>query len=127
MSLRSELKEAMAVALEKQRYLVNADRVREERWGGGGTLVAAQAVLSVCDEYEEVEVQEACSKDLWRTRERNTWEPHIPSFTVYRKKQKPEPDVTELARRAVKAWRETHNASEPVCDAMDALEKKLDE
>ena len=101
MSLRSDLKEAMAVALEKLGYTFEAERVREERWTRIGGLVTAQAALSVCDEYEEVEMQEANSAgNYWRSPDTFYWEPQKPSFTVYRKKQKPEPTLLEAAKMA---------------------------
>ena len=123
MSLRSEQKEAMAVALEERRYLVVADLVRREQWGDGGALIAAQAVLSVCDEYEEVEVRPStCDVLTWFPENSDQYISTDSScFTILRRKQKP--DVTELARRAVKAWR----SPAPVFGAaMEALAEAVD-
>ena len=104
MSLRSEVIEAMAaVKMPVARRL---------------------PILAVIDEYEGAEVQKypMCEGYL-RTRESGFWDHNKPSFTVYRKKQKPKPDVTELARRAVKAWRggtyATHEAMHALAEAVD--------
>ena len=123
MSLKDEVKEAMAGALEEHKFLSSARSVRDDERKRYPLSVAAQAALSVCDEYEEVGVQAAFSGKALRLRENPYWDYDRPSFTVYRKKQKPEPDVTELARRAVKAWR----SPAPVFGAaMEALAEAVD-
>ena len=128
MSLRSDLKEAMVVALERAGYVEHARQVKAELFKAAGDEMlglAAQAALSVCDEYEEVEVQECNNADYLLRRPSTHWDPRKPSFTVYRKKQKPEPDVTELARRAVKAW-EKDDTAHRFHVAMSALAKAVE-
>ena len=105
MSLRNELKEAMAVAEEEAHSPRTARRIRAEdcevsclEFGFGlvtrEVLLVAQAVLSVCDEYEEVKVQESDFPGCLWLSDNPHWKPHRPSFTIYRKGQKPEPAVT---------------------------------
>jgi len=96
MSLRDDVKEAMAVALEEHGYTFEAGRVREEEWTEMGGLVAAQAALSVCDKYEPMEVQQSDFPDCLWLRGNPHWMSQRPSFTVYRKKQKPEPETVEV-------------------------------
>ena len=127
MSLRDEQKEAMAQVTEQRKLHVSAGIIREENWGRtfqGYTLLldVAQAVLSVCDEYEEVEVQAAVSRRALRLPDNPYWDHDKPSFTVYRKKQKSEPTLEELVRRAVKAW-EKDDTAHRFHVAMSALAK----
>ena len=127
MKLKDEMREAAAVALEKVGLPETAERMRagnDNTWAGGKAIEAA---LSVCDEYEGVEVQDypLCDGYL-RTRDSGYWKPHQPSFTIYRKKQKPEPDVTELARRAVKEWEHHAPNTGPFGVAMDALAEAVE-
>ena len=129
MSLRSELKEAMAKAAELRGFYALAADIRAERTTQGVRCIEedeAKAALSVCDEYEEVEVQKTPNRDILRLRSSLCWESHLPSFTVYRKKEKPEPTLEELARCVMKEWKRN---KEPfgLCAAMNAFEKKLDE
>ena len=134
MSLRSEQKEAMADAAFKRNSPDTAAAIRDERWGAGfpcdsHMLALAQAALSVCDEYEEVEVAVEGSGE-W------LYLPASPSFdylsarstyhkeVILRRKQEPAPDVKELARRAVKAWREPQSG---LGATMTALAEAVDE
>ena len=75
MSLKDEMREVGAVAMERSG---RPDIAKEIRAGETSYYVgtAVNAALSVCDEYEEVD---------------------LPSFTVYRKKEKPEPTLLEAA------------------------------
>ena len=130
MKLKEEMREAAAVKMDHGLYGSTAHDIRT---GASATLggEAMAAALSVCDEYEEVEMQEVrgTAPHYLRTRDSAFWEPHLPSFTVYRKKEKPEPDVTELARRAVKAWGRyvsiASRGGEPISDVMAALDAGL--
>ena len=141
MKLRSELKEAMAAAEEGANAPNTARCIRTEEWVPGTDCVTrealstAQAALSVCDEYEEVEVRPwkvglSCVLLLPEDR----WFEKGPSFigepfTILRRKQKP--DVTEPARRAVKAWRRyvsiPSGGGEPISDLITALAEAVDE
>ena len=120
MSLRSEVKEAMAVALKAHGYRIEADWVREEQQGSLGVWIVAQAALSVCDEYEGVGVQRG-SHDPYFLRARGSicWESGEPSFTVYRKKQKPGPTLLEAAKGALKAM--SHSTGRKFVAARDDL------
>ena len=131
MSLKDEMREAIAVALEKRGYPETAAAIRAEDWSDAdrhgsvrSVVFAARAALSVGDEYEEVEVQKTPHRAVLRLRSSLCWESHLPSFIVYRKKEKPKPDVTELARRAVEAWRSPAVGFGP---AMNALAEVVDE
>ena len=136
MSLRSELKEAMAEAQTAQRYPDDARVIRAEAWEkvrrcASGVNVA-RAVLAVIDEWEEVEVRESKDDSHVMRVARTCLYPdqYGPVSTILRRKQEPAPDVKELARRAVKAWRERDRAIfgfRPVTDAMDALAEAVDE
>ena len=108
MGLRSEVVEAMAV----ERLAISL----------------RLAILAVIDEYEEVTLCEnRYSPGLWYSEGTAGFDAKFTKNLHTFLRRKPKPDVTELARRAVKAWRSTHGSMVPVCDAMDALEKKLDE
>ena len=130
MSLRDELKEGMAVAVEAHGGKLTVEAVRDEDWAREkhphacpGTLAQAKAALSVCDEYEEVEVRPStCDVLTWFPENSDQYISTDSScFTILRRKQKP--DVTELARRAVKAWR----SPAPVFGAaMEALAEAVD-
>ena len=134
MSLRSEAIEAAAKACEASGCPSTARHIRKERPAGLAERVS-QAVLAVIDKYEEVEVQLGAN-NLYclRTRGSPFWNPSRPSFTIYRKKQEPAPDVEELARRAVKEWEQrrrdldNHGCvyAKLMDDAMDALAEALD-
>ena len=106
MSLKDEMREAAAVEMDKRCQIETARAIRS----GGNTYyvaIAVNAALSVCDEYEEVEVQvPGTNPNYLRTHGSPFWDHDKPSFTVYRKKEKLEPALEELVRRAVKAWRE---------------------
>ena len=120
MSLKEEQREAAAVEMERTGRADIAQQIRagEASYYAG---TAVNAALSVCDEYEAVEVQE-CVHDAsyWKL---GYWDTGRPRFTVYRKKQKPEPTLEELARRAVKAYRSTNLSTAAV---IGALAEELD-
>ena len=130
MKLKEEVKEAMAKAAEEQYPDAGEDIRRETLSSRAPIQSTARAVLEVIDQYEEVEV---------RVHKSGQWAylPHdgrpplyqtSPSYktrTIYMRKPEPAPDVEELARRAVKAWRSSCGV--PVCETMEALEKKLEE
>ena len=111
MSLRSEAVEAMAAA-----HIPFAARA---------------PVLAAIDEYEEVEVLPCASRNeqwlrltdqggrLYNPLQRDT-------TTILRRKQKPEPDVTELARRAVEARCKWGLTSLEMSNTMDALAEAVD-
>ena len=133
MSLRSEAKEAVLKALRatpNRGCASAASAIERNEYGGWTAQVALEAVLAVIDEYEEVTLCEnRYSPGLWYSEGTASFDAKFTKnlHTFLRRKQKPEPDVTELARRAVKVWRGSYGSTRPVCDAMDALEKKLDE
>ena len=140
MSLRSEIADRMdsdraLLAYPGSRAAFRAGQADSMGFGTLGNDVA-RTVLSVCDEYEEVEVEECrgtsgfvCRGDHWlRMPDDRYWgQPrHNPNrYTILRCKQKPEPNVTELARRAVKAFRGGPNIG--YCRAMQALAEAVDE
>jgi len=116
MSLRGDVKEAMAVAEEEAHSPRTARRIRAEDYEVGSlefgfglvtreALEVANAALSVCDEYEKLEVQEYGSPHCLRVHGSLWWEPQRPSFTVYRKKQKPEPTLLEAGEAALEEMR----------------------
>ena len=131
MSLRSEAKEAAAKTASNRGFSGTAAAIRNEDWDTHvaypALLAATKAVLAVVDKYEEVKMQVVANNPNYlRVRDGNVyWQRHEPSFTVYRKKQEPKPDVTELARRAVKARRSGTRQAE--CDAFKALAEAVDE
>ncbi len=141
MTMREEVKEAMADAAFKRNCPDTAAAIRDERWGAGfpcdsHMLALAKAVLIVIDQYEEVEVREC--KDLkvaplltpchWlrlpdcgsQTEDRY----QIATYTILRRR-KQKPDVPELARRAVKAY--DNGPPSAVHRTMCALAEALDE
>ena len=134
MSLRSEAKEAMAKMAEARGYVETPVAIRAEDWTArdcfGPTLAVAQAVLAVIDEYEEVTLCEnKHCPGLWYAKGMSGFDAeHAKHLHVFlRRKQKPKPDVTELARRAVKEWKRRYGDAEPLSDAMHALAEAVDE
>ena len=100
MSLKKEMREAAAVEVEAQGAPQRAGAIRR---GGTNWLgcKAVNAAIAVLDEYEEMEVQQACSdRHFWRCLGSEFWASHKPSFTIYRKKPKPEPGMRRAAKEA---------------------------
>ena len=130
MKLKEEVKEAMAKAAEEQYPDAGEDIRRETLSSRAPIQSTARAVLEVIDQYEEVEVRECrAGGERWhwlRMPGDTADEDHyvIGTRTIYMRKQEPAPDVEELARRAVKAWRSSCGV--PVCETMEALEDELD-
>ena len=59
-------------------------------------------ILAAIDEYEEVEMQAIKEHPHhWLSAENGYWNPRDPSFTVYRKKQKPEPESVTVSRETL--------------------------
>ena len=91
----------------------------------------AKAVLAVIDEWEEVEVRPStCSTGTLFVKGSSHYVAHDDTcFTILRRKQKPKPDVTELARRAVKEWKRRFGEppTRPLSIAMTALAEAVDE
>jgi hypothetical protein len=143
MSLRSEVKEALMRFLDVLGYDCMALAVCREDWCATGThqrgLAAARAILEAIDQYEELEVRECRyhEKGHWLRLPDDTMDEDkfiVATQTILRRKQEPEPDVTELAQRAVKAWRRREAElrrrgscyAEPLNNAMEALDAELE-
>ena len=149
MRLKEEVKEAMrgcAVA-----YCKAAGDSRPSPMTVSATFIAAgtrsgstdtsglvaevlKAADTVLDQYKEVEVEECrFRQDGLQMHVLRFCDSHSfgkgygdpVSRTIYMRKPEPAPDLKELARRAVKAWRSSCGV--PVCETMEALEKELDE
>ena len=106
MSLRSEVVEAMA-----------AERL---------AISLRLPILAVIDEWEEVEVRPStCDVLTWFPENSDQYVSTDSScFTILRRK--PEPDVTELARRAVEARCKWGLTSLEMSNTMDALAEAVD-
>ena len=104
MSLRDEVKEAMVAAAERRGCPSLAHDIRAEKTTVLPRTAAedvAKAVLSVCDEYKEMEMQASPHDGTYlRIVGNRYWSPREPSFLIYRKKPKPEPTALEAMEEA---------------------------
>jgi hypothetical protein len=132
MTMREEAKRAAVAVLRKRHWDLAADSVEEEREEDSYyASTATNAMLDVIDQYKEVEVEECrflsggVPMHILRFRDSHSFGTDYgnPVRCTILRRRKQKPDVKELARQAVKAWRE-HRIG--VADAMDALAKELD-
>ena len=83
---------------EENGYKGMAENLRRgKRSGVVGPALTRRLIKEIAhffEDYEEVEVQEGYPRTILRTRACFNWDRHKPSFTIYRKKQKPPETVT---------------------------------
>ncbi len=128
MKLKEEVRGAAAAEMRRQGCPDIAKEIEAGRDGGYLATGAVNAALSVIDEWEELEVSVHTSGGwaylpLDGRKAAHNADPSYNTHTFYRRKPEPTPTVEELARRAVKAWKEQDKKTGPVCDAMEALDE----
>ena len=101
---------------------------RGRRSGVVGPALTRRLIKEIAhffEDYEEVEVQEGYPRTILRTRACFNWDRHKPSFTIYRKKQKPPVTVTrETLARLTEFYEDSPDKSEGM-DAAHAEAKGL--